>query len=1275
MKILARSILLPPAILLISATPAGPPRSGDFPGYGILPKEDTGATRFLQQYPEYDGRGVIVAIFDTGVDPGAPGLQFTSDGKPKIVDMVDGSGSGDVDTSTVVEADGGLLHGLSGRELRLDPTWNNPTGKYQVGLKRAYEMFPGGLVGRLTGKRREKWDEANRAVLTEVERQLVEWDAAHPQPSQKERKERDDMELRIDQLMEMDGEYDDPGPIYDCVVFHDGNVFRAVIDTDEDGDLADEKPLANYRIEHEFATFGEDSLLNFAVNVYDEGKLLSIVTDVGAHGTHVAGIVAAYFPDQPELNGIAPGAQIVAVKIGDNRLGSNSCATGEVRGCIAALLNECDLINQSYGEPSGDPDAGRNSEIYSEFANKHGIIQVHSAGNAGPALSTIGYPGAGTEALLAVGAYVSPDMMEVQYSLRERLPANQFTWSSRGPSYDGALAVNFSAPGGAIAPVPNWVLQRNMQMNGTSMSSPNACGNIALMLSGLKAEGIPYSPASVRRALENTAVEVPGIEVFTLGRGLVQIDEAFEYARKFAGHADRDVRFEVRVPGRDNARGIYLREPFEADRPLETRVTVTPTFHDEADNRDKVDFELRVALESTARWVECAEYLMLMHGGRRFNVLVDPTRLPPGVHYAEVRGYDSAGPERGPLFRVPITVVRPLPLDEEENTWSETLHFAPGQVEHRFLAVPAGATWADVRVRRLDDEAESPVLVLHTIQLVPGHRYVDHQLRRYFRLGDAGEVVYSVHVAGGRTMEVCLAQYWSSFGECECELEVTFHGIVPDREAIAINGSDVTTRMHIETPLRRERVTPKAALKTLRKPVRPSSAEMRPLDGERDLLPEQRQIHEFVLTYDFEVPDDGTVTPRVALLEIEEYQEGWQSLQYMIFDEAKRVVMRWGLVPKSVELKKGDYVLRFHLRHDDVSELEALEDMVLMLDYRLEKSVSLDFFADPDDVISGEGGFGTRSMAKGDCAVLWVAGLDADDLPKSAKPGDLLLGTITFGGAADGLPGNGKRPGGYPVTYVVPPKPKAKEDGPAAKDEEKDERSEEEKLAEALRDWQVGRLATLHGDEQRELFDQLTTEILGAYPNHLPVLVEVLRRADGKRREEDLGAVVAAADRVSAQIDRVPLAAHFGVNRDPDDKADAKLGEEMERQRDALVEALHRKAQALLELSSADDAEERPETDAQAATSAAFEAAFAELRKWVDTTDDKYLMLHIEREIRHGRLGEALHLLNERIAESRHDKELYEKRIKLLDTLGWLHWKEYEEKWELIRFPEEYPPL
>lgn len=49
-----------------------------------MPKAEICASIHLKDNPEEDGRGVIIAIFDTGVDPGAKGLQTTSHGLPKV---------------------------------------------------------------------------------------------------------------------------------------------------------------------------------------------------------------------------------------------------------------------------------------------------------------------------------------------------------------------------------------------------------------------------------------------------------------------------------------------------------------------------------------------------------------------------------------------------------------------------------------------------------------------------------------------------------------------------------------------------------------------------------------------------------------------------------------------------------------------------------------------------------------------------------------------------------------------------------------------------------------------------------------------------------------------------------------------------------------------------------------------------------------------------------------------------------------------------------------
>ena len=78
----------------------------------------------IRDSPDGDGRGIVVAILDTGVDPAAAGLQTTTTGAPKMLDVLDATGAGDVDVNATVtpDADGWLTNPATGRKLRVDAT-------------------------------------------------------------------------------------------------------------------------------------------------------------------------------------------------------------------------------------------------------------------------------------------------------------------------------------------------------------------------------------------------------------------------------------------------------------------------------------------------------------------------------------------------------------------------------------------------------------------------------------------------------------------------------------------------------------------------------------------------------------------------------------------------------------------------------------------------------------------------------------------------------------------------------------------------------------------------------------------------------------------------------------------------------------------------------------------------------------------------------------------------------------------------------------------------
>lgn len=306
------------------------------------------------------------------------GLQRTSDGRPKIVDIVDASGSGDVDMPHEVEATvegesaARTLRGLTGRVLRLNPSWTNPTNKWRLGVKRAVELWPAPVRSRVARASKDAFEREQERLVIEAERALAALKAAAGTP----KLEVAEAQARVDALRGASAA-EDVGPTYDVVAWQDAaGVWRAAVDTSLAGDLTRAPGLTNFRAERQWATLDAESQLSYCVNLYDAGRTVCIVCDGGSHGTHVAGIVAAHNPDAPALDGVAPGAQIVAIKIGDTRIGTMETPLALCRAVRAVIESGCDLINMSYGEPGLWPNRGRFIDLVKNAVREKGILFI-----------------------------------------------------------------------------------------------------------------------------------------------------------------------------------------------------------------------------------------------------------------------------------------------------------------------------------------------------------------------------------------------------------------------------------------------------------------------------------------------------------------------------------------------------------------------------------------------------------------------------------------------------------------------------------------------------------------------------------------------------------------------------------------------------------------------------------------------------------------------------------------------------------------------------------
>ncbi len=312
----------------------------------FLSRREVGADVWTKAHPQWDGRGVVIAVLDTGLDPSVPGLDKLPTGGPKVIEARDFSGEGHV-VMARAEVDGAVLR-------------------------------QGNIVVR-------GFDNATAKPLRAGDYWLGAFDEA---------------QIRNSAVEDVDhnGRNDDRFAVLAFRRAPDGEEVM-IIDTDGDGDLADERVRRSYAADPQWFTFGagrdpkknKAPLAIAATSVLDD-KRVELHFDDGSHGSHCAGIAAGFgIEGKAGFDGIAPGARLMSLKIGHGALTGGATTRGSMAEAIMfasrwARDNKTPVVmNVSYGVGSEVEGAGEIQRVLdAELQRNRWLAAAVSAGNEGP---------------------------------------------------------------------------------------------------------------------------------------------------------------------------------------------------------------------------------------------------------------------------------------------------------------------------------------------------------------------------------------------------------------------------------------------------------------------------------------------------------------------------------------------------------------------------------------------------------------------------------------------------------------------------------------------------------------------------------------------------------------------------------------------------------------------------------------------------------------------------------------------------------------------------
>ncbi|MEX2155847.1 MAG: S8 family serine peptidase [Gemmatimonadales bacterium] len=635
----ARPITAPAPTLSASPPPAAAPADGSRTApepaveppvaflLGLMPLRSTGADAFRTAHPSYDGRGVLIAILDSGLDPGVAGLITTSTGAHKVIELRDFSGEGRVALAAVSAPGDGAPLAVAGREMR---------GAARIARLTAAPVWYAGVFRELPLGRPPAGDVNGNGSNTDA---------------------------------------------FPVVVVKASDGWVAFLDTNLDGSFEDEMPLHDYRQGRETIALGTKPLTLVANFAEQNGvPTLDLFFDTSGHGTHVAGIAAGYnLFDVNGFHGVAPGAQIIGLKIANNARGGVSVHGSMMRAMdyaarFAEQRNLPLVLNLSFGV--GNEHEGRAviDSIVDAFLLTHPeVVFAISAGNDGPGLSTMGFPGSADLALSVGASYPGVFAQAPQPGVP---PARDVLgwFSARG----GELAKpDVITPGVAFSTVPRWATGGEIK-GGTSMAAPHATGLVACLVSAMVQEGRRVSAVELIQALRVSARPFSGARIVDQGAGTPVLEAAYQWLK--AGH--QGSTYGIRAT--NGASAAYRRNGLAGPQDTVETFAVRHLAGLRA---------AQFVLHADVPWLTTEDTVDAAPRGTQIPVRYRRSALAtPGVYVGTVTALNPRDTLAGPLFALVNTVIVPFDLASKV-LFDERRAVGPAAVQRYFLRVAQpGAT-------------------------------------------------------------------------------------------------------------------------------------------------------------------------------------------------------------------------------------------------------------------------------------------------------------------------------------------------------------------------------------------------------------------------------------------------------------------------------------------------------------------------------------------------------------------------------------------------------